>query len=69
MLGLSEKQRQDAASKYGDQAMAMLQQAVAFGYRDVAQLKAARVFIPFYGRDDFKKLLEEMQKMPANGPP
>jgi serine/threonine-protein kinase len=58
---LPAEQREMQAQFYADQAMQMLQQAVAKGYKDVAQLKKDKDLDPIRKRDDFQKLLAELE--------
>jgi hypothetical protein len=53
--------RQQQARFYGEQALAMLHTAVAKGYKDAANLKEDTDLDPLRGRDDFKKLLGEVE--------
>lgn len=58
---LSESERRDQARTYADRAMALLRQAVAQGYRDAEHLKGDTDLAALRGRDDFRKLLAEME--------
>jgi tetratricopeptide (TPR) repeat protein/tRNA A-37 threonylcarbamoyl transferase component Bud32 len=58
---LSEVRRKELAKSYGDQAVEALRQAVARGYKDAAHLKKDRDLDPLRGRDDFKRLLAEVE--------
>jgi hypothetical protein len=49
---------------YGDQAMAMLRDAVAKGYKDAAHMKKDTDLDPLRSRDDFKKLVAELEAPP-----
>jgi hypothetical protein len=53
--------RHQQARFYGDQALALLRTAVAKGYKDAAHLKKDKDLDPLRGRDDFKKLLAELE--------
>jgi tetratricopeptide (TPR) repeat protein len=65
---LSETDRQQAAEKDGDEALKLLRQVVADGYRDADALKEGAAFEPLKSRPDFQKLLEEMtHRAPAGG--
>jgi serine/threonine-protein kinase len=57
---LTEAQRQQCATAYGDRAMAWLNQAVACGYKDVERLKKDRSLDPLRDRGDFARLLVEL---------
>jgi serine/threonine protein kinase len=46
---------------YGDQAMAMLRNAVAKGYKDGAHMKKDTDLDPLRSREDFKKLVAELE--------
>jgi serine/threonine protein kinase len=46
---------------YGDETMKMLKDAVAKGFRDAADLKQNKELDPLRGREDFKKLLAELE--------
>ncbi len=58
---LDPSQRQAAAKFYGDEALKMLQAAVAKGYKDAAHMKKDKDLDPLRGREDFKKLLAEVE--------
>jgi serine/threonine protein kinase/tetratricopeptide (TPR) repeat protein len=58
---LAEPKRKEQAQRYADQAMAMLRQAAAHGFKDVASIKDAPDFEPLRAREDFKKLLVELE--------
>jgi serine/threonine-protein kinase len=53
--------RRQQAQFFGDQALAMLRTAVAKGYKDVAQLKEDKDLDPLRGRDEFRKLLTDLE--------
>jgi hypothetical protein len=59
---LAAEQRQKQAQFYADQAMQMLRHAIAKGYKDVEQLKKDKDLDPLRSRDDFQKLLAELEK-------
>jgi tetratricopeptide (TPR) repeat protein len=59
---LSEARRKELCKSYGDRAMNALRRAVQFGYKDVDKLKKDKHLDPLRGRDDFKKLLTDLQK-------
>jgi len=60
----SEKGTKDAAAE-ADRAVAWLKQAVAAGYKDVANMKKDKDLDELRGREDFKKL---MAKLEADNP-
>jgi hypothetical protein len=62
---LTSAERARQAKAYADRAMDLLRQAVANGYRDVAQMKKDQSLDPLRQRDDFKTLLEELEKPKA----
>ncbi len=49
------------ARTYGDQAMQSLRQALAKGYKDAAQIKKDKDLDPLRQREDFRKLLGELE--------
>jgi tetratricopeptide (TPR) repeat protein len=54
---LPEAKRKELAQSYGDQALAMLREAIAKGYNDSEQLKKAPEFEPLRARAEFQALL------------
>ena len=61
---VADASKQDVGNEtrfYADEAMKMLHDAVAKGYRDVEHAKADSDLAPLRDRDDFKKLLTEME--------
>jgi serine/threonine-protein kinase len=58
---LPEARRQELARSYGDRALEALRQAVAKGYKDAAQMKKDTDLDAVRGRDDFQKLLAEVE--------
>jgi serine/threonine-protein kinase len=58
---LPEAQRKELAQSYGDRALEALRQALAKGYKDAAHMKKDPDLDPLRGRDDFKKLLGELE--------
>jgi hypothetical protein len=58
----TKEERAKQARLYGDQAMTMLQSAVSKGYRDAARMKQDRFLNALRQRDDFKKLLAEVER-------
>jgi tetratricopeptide (TPR) repeat protein len=65
--GLAAKDAPLAAT-YGDRALDLLRQAIALGYKDAAQLRSAAAFEPLRSRDDFQKLLAELEQKGSSGP-
>jgi hypothetical protein len=69
---LPDVQRQELAQSYGDRALQALRQAVAKGYKDPALMKKDTDLDPLRQRDDFKKLLAEVEAAakpePKKGP-
>jgi tetratricopeptide (TPR) repeat protein len=59
--GLTEAERKELAQGYAERALALLRQAVTRGYQDVADLKQDPRFNPLRGREDFRKLLAELE--------
>jgi tetratricopeptide (TPR) repeat protein len=57
----SEEERAKQVQFYGDQAMAMLRDAVAKGYKDAAHMKKDTDLDPLRSREDFKKLVAELE--------
>jgi eukaryotic-like serine/threonine-protein kinase len=51
----------DKKQEYADRAMEMLQKAVKAGYKDAAHMKKDTDLDPLRGREDFKKLLAELE--------
>jgi serine/threonine protein kinase/Flp pilus assembly protein TadD len=59
--GLSEDKRKVLAQNYADEAMKLLQQAFARGFKDANNLRKDASFVPLRSRTDFQKLLAEME--------
>ena len=59
---LDDKQRKEAAQFYGDAAMKLLRDAVSKGYKDVAHMKKDTDLDPLRQRDDFQKLIAELER-------
>jgi hypothetical protein len=59
---LDDVQRQQAAKFYADQAMAMLRDAVAKGWKNVAQTKRDTDLDGLRQRDDFQQLLKKLER-------
>jgi tetratricopeptide (TPR) repeat protein/tRNA A-37 threonylcarbamoyl transferase component Bud32 len=62
---LPEEQAQ--RRRYSDQALDVLRQAVANGYKDIEQLKTASDLDPLRSREDFKKLRTELEEKVTTG--
>ncbi|HEX4588396.1 MAG TPA: tetratricopeptide repeat protein, partial [Gemmataceae bacterium] len=58
----SEEDRDKQAAFYGDEAMTMLRDAVAKGFKDAAHMKQDKDLNPLRGREDFEKLLSELEQ-------
>ena len=59
----------DAEGKFqANQAMDLLKKAVGMGYRDAASLRTESALDPLREREDFKKLLAELDKPSPPGP-
>src|SRR5262249_8438624 len=58
---LDATQRKEAAQFYGDAAMKLLRDAVRKGYKDVAHMKKDTDLDPLRQRDDFQKLVVELE--------
>ncbi len=58
---LDDMQRQEAARFYGDAAMRLLRDAVSKGYKDVVHMKKDTDLDPLRQRDDFQKLVAELE--------
>src|SRR5262249_4506790 len=59
---LDTAKRQAAVRFYGAQAMAILLDDVAKGYKDAEKMKKDKALDPLRQRDDFRKLLAELEK-------
>jgi serine/threonine protein kinase len=58
---MDEKQRREAVQFYGDVAMKLLREAVSKGYKDVAHMKKDVDLGPLRPREDFQKLIAELE--------
>jgi tetratricopeptide (TPR) repeat protein len=58
---LDPEHRKEAAQFYADAAMKLLREAVSKGFRDVAHMKKDTDLAPLRQREDFKKLVEELE--------
>jgi serine/threonine protein kinase/tetratricopeptide (TPR) repeat protein len=59
---LDEAKRKELVQSYGDQSLARLQEAVARGFKDAARIKQDPAFQPIREREEFKKLLAELEE-------
>ena len=57
---LDDKQRKEAVQFYGDAAMKLLRAAVSKGYKDVQHIRKDTDLDPLRRREDFKKLVAEL---------
>ena len=58
---LDAPERQAEMQYYADQTMAMLRDAVAKGYKDVEHLRTNKDLDPLREREDFKRLVAELE--------
>jgi tetratricopeptide (TPR) repeat protein len=58
---LDDKQRKEAAQFYGDAAMKLLREGVSRGWKDVMPMKKETGLDPLRQREDFKKLIAELE--------
>ena len=58
---LGDKQRKEAAQFYGDAALKLLRDAVSKGYKDVPHMKKDPDLDPLRQREDFQKLVAELE--------
>jgi tetratricopeptide (TPR) repeat protein len=61
---LDKRQRREAAQFYRDAAMKLLREAVSKGYRDAARMKKDTDLDPLRQREDFQKLIAELEGKP-----
>jgi eukaryotic-like serine/threonine-protein kinase len=59
---LGDQQRAEAAQFYGDAAMKLLRDAVSKGFKDEASVKKDADLDPLRQREDFRKLIAELQR-------
>jgi hypothetical protein len=64
---LTKPKRKELSRSYGDEAMALLRQAIDRGFNDADYLNRADEFKALQSRDDFKKLLADIQAKNATG--
>ena len=62
---LTEAKRKELAAAYADRAMSLLCTAVKLGFKDGFRLKKDPGFTPIHSRDDFQKLLRELDAAPG----
>jgi serine/threonine protein kinase len=62
---LDDKQRQEAVQFYGDAAMKLLLKAVSKGCKDTALMKKDTDLDPLRSRENFQKLIAELEAQPA----
>jgi hypothetical protein len=58
---LDEQRRKEAAKFYGDAAMRLLRDAVSKGYKNVAHMKKDTEIDLLRQREDFQKLVAELE--------
>ena len=58
----------DKKQEYADRAMELLQKAVKAGYKDAAHMKKDTDLDPLRDREDFKKLMAELEKTSSQTP-
>jgi hypothetical protein len=58
---LAEASRRELAQGYADRALMLLRQAVARGFKDTAHMNRNPDFEPLRARDDFRKLLADLE--------
>jgi tetratricopeptide (TPR) repeat protein len=63
---LSEAKRKERGQSYGDKAIATLRRAIQSGYKDAPHMKKDTDLDALRGRDDFKKVLADLE---ANAKP
>jgi eukaryotic-like serine/threonine-protein kinase len=59
---LTDAQKKELAGKYADRAVALIRQAIAGGFQDIGYLKKAPGLAPLRARDDFQKLVEDLER-------
>jgi eukaryotic-like serine/threonine-protein kinase len=58
---LAQQRRQELAQNYTDRALALLQHAVARGFKDAARMKQDPNLKPLRAREEFRKLLADLE--------
>ena len=59
---LPDPERQELARRYADQAMDLWRSAVSQGFKDVRFLKTSPALELLRGREDFRRLLAELER-------
>jgi len=59
---LAEAERRRLSETYASRAVQRLREAAKQGWSDLVQLKTGAVFAPLRSRDDFQKLIAEIEK-------
>jgi serine/threonine protein kinase/Flp pilus assembly protein TadD len=65
---LDTEEQRAAVQFYGDEAMKLLRDAVAKGFKDAAHMKKDRDLAPLRNRDDFQKLLADLEAQSETQP-
>ena len=65
---LDGEKKKSAVQFYGDEAMKMLGDAVAKGFKDAAHVKKDPDLDPLRQREDYWKMITEMEQKPAPKP-
>jgi hypothetical protein len=68
VYALASGKSADKKQQYAERAMELLHQAVKAGYTNAAHMKENTDLDSLRGREDFKKLLQELEKKSAPGP-
>src|SRR5207302_2728442 len=63
---LADARRRELAQSYADRALALLRQAVALGFKDAAQLKKDPDLEPLRAREEFRKLVTDLEAKPKD---
>jgi hypothetical protein len=67
LCALASGKSADRKQEYADRAMDLLHRAVKADYRDAAHMKKDTDLDPLRGREDFQKLLRELEKISSVG--
>ncbi len=59
---MAPAEREKLVSGYADRTVTLLRQAMAHGFKDSDYLQRTHDFDPLRARDDFKKVIAEMEK-------
>jgi serine/threonine protein kinase/tetratricopeptide (TPR) repeat protein len=62
---LTEAKRKQVAQTYADRALALLREAVGHGWKDAAHMKKDTDLDPLRTRDDFQKLIRDLEAGPG----